>query len=42
MPGIVPMERIANRIYLIRKIKVLIDRDLAEPHVGEGSSIRVI
>jgi hypothetical protein len=30
MPDIVPMERIANRIYLIRDKKVLLDRDLAE------------
>ena len=30
MPDIVPLERIANKIYLIRDIKVMIDRDLAE------------
>jgi hypothetical protein len=30
MPDIVPMERIAGKIYLIRKTKVMLDRDLAE------------
>ena len=30
MPDIVPMERITNKIYLIRKTKVMIDRDFAE------------
>ena len=30
MADIVPMERIANKIYLIRGMKVMLDRDLAE------------
>jgi len=30
MPDIVPLERIANKIYLIRGMKVMLDRDLAE------------
>ncbi len=30
MPDIVPTERIASKIYLIRKTKVMLDRDLAE------------
>ena len=30
MPDIVPMERITDKIYLIRKTKVMLDRDLAE------------
>ena len=30
MPDIIPKERIANKIYAIRDIKVMLDRDLAE------------
>jgi len=30
MSDIVPMERITGKVYLIRKIKVMLDRDLAE------------
>ena len=30
MPNIVPIERIASKIYLIRDIRVMLDRDLAE------------
>ncbi len=30
MTELVPIERIANKIYLIRSIKVMLDRDLAE------------
>jgi len=30
MPTLVPVERIASKIYLIRGIKVMLDRDLAE------------
>ena len=30
MPEIVPVERITTKIYLIRNIKVMLDRDLAE------------
>ncbi len=30
MTKIVPMERIASRIYLMRSVKVMLDRDLAE------------
>jgi len=30
MTKIVPMERIASKIYLIRSVKVMLDRDLAE------------
>jgi hypothetical protein len=30
MAGIVPLERIASKIYLIRELKVMLDRDLAE------------
>ena len=30
MTKIVPMERIARKIYLMRSVKVMLDRDLAE------------
>jgi len=30
MTTLVPVEQIANKIYLIRKKKVMLDRDLAE------------
>ena len=30
MTALVPVERIANKIYLIREKKVMLDRDLAE------------
>ncbi len=30
MPDVMPLERIAGKIYLIRKTKVMLDRDLAE------------
>ena len=30
MTELVPVERIANKIYLIRGVKVMLDRDLAE------------
>ena len=30
MPNLVPIERIASKIYLIRDIRVMLDRDLAE------------
>ena len=30
MPDIVPIERIANKIYIIRDTRVMLDRDLAE------------
>ncbi|MFO8048353.1 MAG: ORF6N domain-containing protein [Desulfosudaceae bacterium] len=30
MDDIVPVERIASKIYVIRQVKVMLDRDLAE------------
>jgi hypothetical protein len=39
MPDIMPMERITGKIYLIRKMKVMIDRDLAKLY---GVETRVI
>ena len=30
MPEVMPVERITTKIYLIRNIKVMLDRDLAE------------
>jgi hypothetical protein len=39
MPDIMPMERITGKIYLIRKTKVMIDRDLAKLY---GVETRVI
>jgi len=30
MKALVPIERITNKIYLIRNVKVMLDRDLAE------------
>ena len=40
MPDIVPMERIADKIYLIRKTKVMIDRDLAELYRVETAQLK--
>jgi hypothetical protein len=32
MPDILPIERIARKIYVIRNARVMLDRDLAEPY----------
>jgi hypothetical protein len=40
MPEIVPMERITGKIYLIRKTKVMIDRDLAELYGVETAQLK--
>jgi len=40
MPDVMPLERIAGKIYLIRKIKVMIDRDLAELYGVETKQLK--
>ena len=40
MSDIVPMERIANKIYLIRGMKVMLDRDLAELYEIENRILK--
>ncbi len=40
MPDIVPTERIASKIYLIRKTRVMIDRDLAELYGVETKQLK--
>ena len=39
MAATVPMERIASKIYLIRKQKVMLDRDLAELYGVETGAL---
>jgi ORF6N domain len=40
MADVVPMERIASKIYLIRELKVMLDRDLAELYNVETSQLK--
>ena len=40
MSDIVPIERIANKIYLMRGMKVMLDRDLAELYNVETSQLK--
>jgi hypothetical protein len=40
MTELIPMERIANKIYLIRDMKVMLDRDLAELYNVETSQLK--
>ncbi len=40
MTELIPMERIANKIYLIRDVKVMLDRDLAELYNVETSQLK--
>jgi len=40
MPHLVPIERIANKIYLIRDMKVMLDRDLAELYGIETKALK--
>lgn len=40
MDPIIPMERIASRIYLIRGIKIMMDRDLAELYQVETKALK--
>jgi len=40
MSDIVPMEKIANKIYLIRGMKVMLDRDLAELYEIENRILK--
>ena len=40
MSDVVPMERIANKIYLIRELKVMLDRDLSELYNVETSQLK--
>ena len=40
MKTLVPIERIASKIYLIRGIKVMLDRDLAELYGVETSQLK--
>ena len=40
MADIVPLERIASKIYLIRGMKVMLDRDLAELYKVETSQLK--
>ena len=40
MDPIIPVERIASRIYLIRGIKVMMDRDLAELYQVETKALK--
>ena len=39
MTKIVPMERIASKIYLMRSVKVMLDRDLAELYGVETGAL---
>ena len=40
MPDLVPVERIASKIYLIRDIRVTLDRDLAELYGVETKALK--
>ena len=40
MDDIVPVERIASKIYVIRRLKVMLDRDLAELYGVETSQLK--
>jgi len=40
MPDIVPMERISSKIYVIRNIRVMLDRDLAELYGVETRTLK--
>jgi len=40
MPNLVPIERIENKIYLIRGQKVMLDRDLADLYGVETRSLK--
>jgi len=40
MTGLVPIERIASKIYLMRSVKVMLDRDLAELYNVETSQLK--
>jgi len=40
MPDLVPIERIASKIYLIRNIRVMLDRDLAELYGVETKALK--
>jgi len=40
MTTLVPVERIASKIYLIRELKVMLDRDLAELYKVETSQLK--
>jgi len=40
MDDIVPVERIASKIYVIRQVKVMLDRDLAELYGVETSQLK--
>ena len=40
MSGIIPVERITSRIYLIRGVKAMLDRDLAELYGVETRSLK--
>jgi len=40
MTTLVPVERIANKIYLIRDVKVMLDRDLAELYDVETKALK--
>jgi hypothetical protein len=39
MTTLVPVERIASKIYLIREVKVMLDRDLAELYCVETRTL---
>jgi len=40
MKALVPIERIASKIYLIRNVKVMLDRDLAELYGVETKRLK--
>ncbi len=40
MADIVPIEKIASKIYLIRGVKVMLDRDLAELYSVETKRLK--
>ncbi len=40
MTALVPIERIASKIYLIRELKVMLDRDLAELYGVETKRLK--
>ena len=40
MTGIVPIERVANKIYAIRDTRVMLDRDLAELYGVETKALK--
>jgi flagellar capping protein FliD len=40
MTRLVPIERIASKIYLMRSVKVMLDRDLAELYKAETSQLK--